>query len=136
MKTKTYEDYMIEMQSIADYLLAKWENEKAEFIYDQKLNRYLEDEFKKVTTLAKFLELWQQEKSEAGRRFLLMLFMYFYAVLLEQKADKKKARELLTYFTNLRPTDERRGFIQNITNIKVQVPDDKSDLIIDDEPKN
>ena len=135
MKTETYKDYMIEMQSIADYLLAKWEKEKASFVHDQKKNRILEDEFKKVTTLAKFRELWLQEKTEAGRRFLLMLFLYFFEVLLKEE-DKKNARELLTYLKALRPMEGKQGFIQNITNIKVQVPDDKSDLIIDDEPKN
>lgn len=132
MKTKTYEEYMQKMKLIADYLLAKWEKEKADFVYDQKQNRILEDEFKEKITLARFLELWRNEKTEAGRRLLIMLFMYFYTVLLQQEADQKKARELHRYFEALRTNEESQGFIQSMNNIKRQADGNKSDYISDD----
>lgn len=132
MKTETYEDYMLKMKLIAEYLLAKWKREKADFVADRKNNRILEEEFRKKITLARFLELWRNEKTEAGRRFLIWLFMFFYAMLLEQEADQKKARELHRFFKELRIIEESRGFIQSMSNIKRQADGDKSDLIDDE----
>jgi|GEM_PF-3282052 len=83
MERDKYDEQFFEMRRIASYLLSKLKKKRALFQADRKRIRLLKEELRRNADIATYLELLRQEKTEAGRRFLLLVFIFLTALFLK-----------------------------------------------------
>lgn len=94
MKQDIYEQEWIQMRQIAIYVLKKMKERREQYLADRKQIRRLTDELRRKRDMANYVELLRKEKSEAGKRFLLFILMYLFALFQTQKRDAKAVQEL------------------------------------------
>lgn len=128
MKYDNYEEYLLDMKQIASYLLKKMKTEHGLMQEERKHIRHLRSELRRRTTIARYWELLRQEKSEAGRRFLLFIFMYLIVLFQQQARDEKSVRELHQYLASLREHENAQGFSQGIWKMRNR----KTNVIFDE----
>lgn len=109
MKQTLYEQDLTDMRMMTTGVLKKMEERRELYLADRKHIRCLTDALRRQKNMAKIVELLRQEKSEAGKRFLLFILMYLFALFQKQERDKKAAAQLRNCLMGLQ-NEYQRGF--------------------------